>query len=133
MFKRPTLAYMSYTISNGHSNIRGETLDLANQLMLKHPNLTVLVAITATSHTDKIQEYRSIASDITLIEKSDIFIMGKPLNYAESSGSVWEYFFARHLGKPCFTSDYLLGKSANPSTWRTQTREEKLKQLLSKN
>ncbi len=133
MFKKPTLAYMSYVISNGSANIREETLKLANEIMKLHKNLTVLIAITSTNHADKVGKYRSIASDITLISRCDVFIMGKPLNYSESSGSVWEYFIARHFKKPCFTSDYLLGKSPNPESWRTQTRQEKLKQLLDKN
>lgn len=130
MFKRATLAYMSFTISNGHSNIKEETLDLACEIMKRHPLLTVLVAITSTSHTDKVGEYRSIQSDIILIEKADIFILGKPLNYSESSGSVWEYFIAKHLRKPTYTSDFLLGKSLLPNSWQIQSREDKLKKLL---
>lgn len=121
---------MSYSITNGHSNIKDETTKLANEIMKRHPNLVIMTAINATSPFDEIGEYKSIFADLVLISRCSVFICGKDYSYSQSSGAIWEMQFAKFLGKPVYTSDYLLGLSPNPLSWEIQSRQDKLKKLL---
>jgi len=133
LFKKPVLGYLAHSITNGSKNVKQETTDLANKIMAKHPNLILLTAINATSCFDELEGYKSIQADITLISRCDIFVLSDRLNYSKSCGCTWEFFIAKFLNKPVYTSDYLLGNSPNPLSWQIRTREQKLKQLLAKN
>ena len=114
---KPLLAYMTYPLTKGKNNGK-KALTLALAIMAIYPNLHILVAHNTTQVAEQLEKYRSIRFDIAIIEHADLLILGKPLNYAESSGSVWEYEIARHFKKPCVTSDFLLGKAPKPNLWR---------------
>jgi hypothetical protein len=120
--KKPILAYMTYPLSNGNfekNRIKAEKL--ANQIMQKNPNIFVLLAHNATHFSDRVERYKPIEFDIAIIGKIDMLILGKNLDYNESSGSCWEYCLAKTLGKKTVTSDYLLGNSKEPMEWSPKT------------
>ena len=113
------LAYMSFPLSNGSFEVNRKRAEkLAVQIMRLNPNLHVLLAHNSTNFSDAVSKFKSIGFDIAIIQKVDMFIIGKPLDYCESCGSVWEYFIAKSLNKKIVTSDYLLGKTNKPDKWK---------------
>lgn len=129
--QKPLLAYLTYPLSNNPKGNGNAVERLAIEIMGKNPNLTVIYAHKSTQFSEKVGEFRSIYGDIQLIKKADLLIMGRPLNYEESSGSVWEYEIAKFFRKPTVTSDYLLGKSESPELWDGQDRRtNKLEKFL---
>jgi len=71
---------------------------------------------------EKAETHRSILADIAIIKKVDLVIIGKPLNYRESAGCVWEWEISRLFQKEWVTSDYLLGKSPEPHLWAVERK-----------
>lgn len=127
---KPLLAYLTFPLTSDPKRNGSSVEKLAIEIMKRNPNITVVFAHKATQFSDKIGEYRSILGDIQIIKNCDLLIEGKPLNYNESSGSVWEYEIAKFFKKPTATSDFLLGLSSSPKTWKRQGRTEKLNKLL---
>lgn len=108
------LAYMTYPLSSNYRKNRKEALDLSLKIMEKNPDLFIIIAHTTTQTSEKVEKYRSLMFDLAIIQKSDMVILGKPLDYNESAGCCWEYGYARILKKPIFTAHYLLGLTPKP-------------------
>ena len=118
VLNKPILAYMCYPLSNRFRQNKKEAEELALAIMDKNPNIYVLLAHNSTHYSDfNGRKFCSIEFDLAIIRKIDLFIIGKPLNYCESCGSVWEFCFAKSLGKKIVTSDFLLGKTPEPHLW----------------
>lgn len=105
------LAYLAFPLSKGSFRSNKSRVEkLALKIMAKNPEIYVVTAHHCTNYADKNgDKYRSIAFDLKIIEKSDLFILGSnTLDYKASSGCVWEYFFAKWLNKPIKTAEDLL-------------------------
>lgn len=108
---------MCYPLSRNYKENKKKALALALSIMALNPNIFILLAHNSTQYSEQIEKYRSVAFDIEIIKRVDMFIIGKPLDYEESSGSVWEYELAKHFRKQIVTSDYLLGYAPKPHLW----------------
>lgn len=115
---KPLLAYMTYPLSSDPRGNTKKAIALSLAIMAIFPTMTILLAHNSTQYTEEIEPHRSILADIQIIKNCDLVILGKPLDYSESSGCVWEYRLAQFFQKPIVTSDYLLGYSPDPLTWR---------------
>lgn len=115
------LCYMTFKLTKGgfeENKVEAEKLALA--IMKRHPDHYVLLAHNSTHFADRNGfKFKSIEFDIAIIYAVDMVIIGKPLDYKESSGSVWEWAIAKTLDKEIVTSDYLLGKVPKPHLWHT--------------
>ena len=111
---------MTYKLTKGgFEENKAEAEKLALAIMKKHPDYYILLAHNSTHYVDKNGfQFKSIEFDISIIHSVDLVIIGSPLNYSESSGSVWEWAIAKTLNKEIVTSDFLLGKSKEPHLWR---------------
>jgi len=98
------MAYLSYPYSDDPPGRIEEVKRLAHKIMEKHKELVLIVPHLAI---DSIIE-PFIDSDnwlfagtweLELIARCDILILGCPLDYKVSPGMVWEWAFAKWLGK----------------------------------
>ena len=120
--KKPLLAYMTYPLTNDPEGNRKKAEALALSIMVLYPTLTILLAHNSTQYLEKAETHRSILADIAIIKKVDLVILGRPLNYSESSGCVWEYEISRFFEKEWVTADYLLGKSPERHFWAVERK-----------
>lgn len=120
---KPLLAYLTYPLTNPNPKTNTKkAMALALSIMAIYPTMTIIIAHNSTQYMEKLEPYRSCLGDITIIKNCDLVILGRPLKYTESCGSVWEYRIAQSFNKPIVTSDYLLGLSPEPHLWRTDKK-----------
>ena len=108
---RPYLAYLSYPFSRNPIKFGEEACSIARKIMIKHPNVFVIVPHTAVDVTvfgplkEKITDYNnkdhtlSSQLEFTILSKIDIFIQGVPDDPSVSMGCIWEHSFVCWLNR----------------------------------
>jgi hypothetical protein len=106
------LAYLSYPYTNNPEQNSEEVKKLAEKLVKRYPELCFILPHFASnwfkSSEDTESHCRAISYDIEFIKRSDIFVIGRTLNYSESMGCCWESCLAQSLGKKIYSADELL-------------------------
>jgi hypothetical protein len=107
--EKPLIAYMSYPFSKNPKQFTKEVCKFAKEIMLKHPNIFVIVPHTAVDYTmygpprkhitDYGQRDHTIAAQLefSILWNIDIFIQGVPDDPMVSMGCIWEHSFAHWL------------------------------------
>lgn len=112
---KPILAYLSYPYTKDPEAYTEKVRKLAKKLQSKYENLVLVIPHFASNFMkegESTEEHgQAIFYDLAFIQRCDIFIVGKDLDYQESVGCVWEYYYAKILGKLIYDAKEMLRKT----------------------
>lgn len=107
---KPKMAYIAYPYARPNPRENMEKVrKIATAIMKKHPNIFVIVPHTAVDVTlfgeipEKVAKHPvehhlfACKLEYTILSKIDIFILGCELDFATSSGMIWEMAFVQWL------------------------------------
>lgn len=117
------LVYIAYPYTSNPSKNTEEVRKIALKLIKKYPEIVPLIPHYCFNFAKKNPEdikkqtteehVQSISWELEAIGRCDCFIIGKELNYDESTGVTWEYCYAKSLGKPIYEASDLLKRRVN--------------------
>jgi len=98
------MAYLSYPYTDNPPVRIAEVTRIAHKIMEKHKDIVLIVPHLAIDSMIepfiKNKDYLFVAVwELELIKRCDILILGCPLDYGLSPGMVWEWAYAKLLGK----------------------------------